>query len=422
MSTDNEKRLDDLFKKKLQDPVDEIRYEEGDWDALEQMMDKPRKRGGMIYWLPVLSGAAALLLLFLGWWAFKYRPETTPLKPKSQTIAGRKATDTIMGTKAAAGQKAGDLVNAPKREIRPTAPAETPGTVNAADASGNAGKPNRELAAAKHSRDTIFGKAVQSESISNRANVELTALKPAPVFSTGSIGAPTISRPVVPAYMADVAANPAARGNNKIKLKASAPFRPQFALSVLAAPDLNGVGSFQQSKVGTNIGMMFSAGITKRLTISTGALYSVKPYSTNFNNYHTAYQWQVNPQSVLADCRMLDIPINIGYQVYHRQQNKLSVGTGLSSYLMLHENYKFTYDYGAAAGPTSYTVPNAGKYFFGVVNLNATYERQLNSKMGLTIQPYLKLPLTNIGYSQVKLQTTGVAVGLSWNLNRLSKP
>ena len=29
MNTENEKRLDDLFKKKLEDPVDEIRYEEG---------------------------------------------------------------------------------------------------------------------------------------------------------------------------------------------------------------------------------------------------------------------------------------------------------------------------------------------------------------------------------------------------------
>jgi hypothetical protein len=31
MSIDKEKRLDDLFKKKLEDPVDEIWFEEVDW-------------------------------------------------------------------------------------------------------------------------------------------------------------------------------------------------------------------------------------------------------------------------------------------------------------------------------------------------------------------------------------------------------
>jgi hypothetical protein len=56
-----------------------------------------------------------------------------------------------------------------------------------------------------------------------------------------------------------------------------------------------------------------------------------------------------------------------------------------------------------------------------VANLSATYQRQLNSKIALDVQPYLKLPLTDLGYGQVRLQTTGVAVGLTWNLNPLSK-
>jgi hypothetical protein len=125
---------------------------------------------------------------------------------------------------------------------------------------------------------------------------------------------------------------------------------------------------------------------------------------------------------VTADCRMLDIPLNIGYQVYHKQQNRISVGTGLSSYIMLKENYHYNYAAPYTVGPASYSVPNSNKYFFGVLNLNATYERQINSKVGISVAPYLKLPLTNIGNSQVRLQTTGVAIGVSWNLNSLSKP
>ena len=99
---------------------------------------------------------------------------------------------------------------------------------------------------------------------------------------------------------------------------------------------------------------------------------------------------------------------------------------------MMHESYKFEYGAGSVTssygnsssvtGPSTINVANPGKYFFGVVNLNATYEHQINSKVGISIQPYMKIPLSNIGYSQVKLQSTGVAVGLSWNLNSLTKP
>jgi hypothetical protein len=215
----------------------------------------------------------------------------------------------------------------------------------------------------------------------------------------------------------------AGTANNKSKnIPVKTPgYRPQFALSVIAAPDVNGVGSFQQSKVGTNEGLLFSAGLSRKFTVSTGAIYSVKPYITGFENYHTGYQFPVNPINVTADCRMLDIPINIGYQVFNKRQNSISVGTGLSSYIMLHESFRFNYANTAntyyTTGPAQYTVPSPDGYYFGILNLNATFQHQLNPKVGFTVQPYMKIPLTTVGYSQVRLQTTGVALGLTWNLS-----
>jgi hypothetical protein len=150
-------------------------------------------------------------------------------------------------------------------------------------------------------------------------------------------------------------------------------------------------------------------------------VYSDKPYLTSFANYHTDYHFKTNPESVTADCRMLDIPINVGYQIYSRHQNTVSVGTGLSSYIMLRERYSYTYSSPSVTGPAAYTVPTAGKYFFGVANLNASFEHQLNSRLGVAVQPYMKLPISNIGHGEVKLQSTGVAVGFSWSLGAAVK-
>ena len=193
--------------------------------------------------------------------------------------------------------------------------------------------------------------------------------------------------------------------------------RPQFALSVIASPDMNGVNSLQQTRIGGNVGLLFSAGISKKWTITTGAVYSVKPYTTGFQNYHTLSQFNTNPVNVMADCRVLDIPVNVGYQVYYKHQNKISIGSGLSSYFMLRENYKYNYSSNYATGPAEYNVVNKNQHILGILNINATYERQLNQKVGISLQPYLKLPLTGIGYGQVRLQTAGLAVGISWNLN-----
>jgi hypothetical protein len=190
-----------------------------------------------------------------------------------------------------------------------------------------------------------------------------------------------------------------------------------LVLSVLTAPDLNGVGSsFSNTQVGSTSGLMLSVGLTHRLTVSTGALYAKKPYSADFSQYTTAYPFKSQPSNVYADCRVLDIPINIDYRLYSKGRNMIAVGTGLSSYFMLRENYRFDYGNTPGKASTNFDIKNQNQHILGVLNLNATYQRRINEKFGLNVQPYMKLPLTNIGYGRVDLQSTGVAVGVSWYL------
>ncbi|MGN6181010.1 MAG: hypothetical protein ACTHNW_17645, partial [Mucilaginibacter sp.] len=206
---------------------------------------------------------------------------------------------------------------------------------------------------------------------------------------------------------------------NRAKAKAIvSSYKPQFAITVLGSSDMNGLNSFSQSKVGTNVGVLFSAGVFKRLTISTGAIYSSKPYITNTNNYHGGYVFPNTPTTVSADCRMIDIPLNLDYSLYNKHRNKFSVGTGISSYLMFHEAYNYTFSSNYGSGSSTYNVPNPGKYYLSILNLQATYQRQINSKLGLDVQPYMKLPLSGVGLYNSKLQSTGVAVGLTWSLGK----
>jgi hypothetical protein len=413
---EGEDKIDNIFKKRLEDPANNLVYNEDDWDALEQMLDKGKKRPFMVYWLPIVSGIAALMFLFIGWWFFKadqatVKPtlvvKTVPHKVNSDTAGTNRQQVTVNAPTDNVAVVPGKAVSGVKENYvqrNYIAPGEkAPSTENAGTAIlavSGINTPQQGNAIIAHKDTALPANA-------NMVAVQRDTVPPAKINGVGDAGQGIIAQ--------------AEAGKAPIKVKPFNPGRPQYALSVIASSDINGVNSFQQSKVGSNFGAMFSVSV-KKWTITTGATYSIKPYATTFANYTTAYQFAQDPTNVIADCRMLDIPLNVGYRVYQKGKNKFMLGTGLSSYFMLHESYKYTYNSAYANGPAAYTVPNPKNYLLSVVNLNATFEHQVNSKFSLSVQPYMKLPLKAVGYSQVNLHTAGVAVGFNWNINSFTKP
>ena len=414
-----EKEFDDIFKKGLGDPV-EAGYQEQDWNALEQMLDGNKKRRGFVFWLPILSSAALLLIAF-GWWLLRpetvqnqhQRPQIAMHQPVQPGGAGKAVVQSTTQQGKVSSQ--GDLTAQNGAAVTTT----KPGINNGYQAANN-GKPNIGLTGSNSIPVTNAGGGYATITGSTqRGNIiTLAALNPAlPGSGLGS----NLTIDSVDVKHEALAANKPDK-TNKITTKSIFVQHPRYALSVFGAPEVNGVNSFQQTRSGTNIGLVFSAGLFKKITFSTGALYALKPYNTYFSNYLGNSQPGSNLSSINADCRVLDIPLNVDFQFYSKNRNSFSIGSGLSSYIMLHESYQYNYTDPAVNGSVNYTVPNTNKYIFGVLNLQATYTRQINSAMGLSIQPYMKLPLTGIGANDAKLQTAGVAIGLSWNLNSLSNP
>lgn len=197
---------------------------------------------------------------------------------------------------------------------------------------------------------------------------------------------------------------------------------PRFALAILAAPEINGTNALKSIQTGTNLSIQLSYKISKKLSVNTGVDYSDKPYKTTFGNYRggktgwwkKAFADTGLPDDILANCKVLDIPINLNYQLFSKGKNTLIVGSGISSYFMLRENYSFRF-----SDPMSQTknldLKNDNKHILSVLNFNTTFKHNLNNHIGIVVQPYMKLPLNPIGFGQVNLKSAGVAVGLSLN-------
>lgn len=418
-----EQDIDKIFRQKLGEPVDETGYREDDWDALEQLLDNGKKRHGVVYWLPLLSSVAAILLMVLGWWLFKPQTTDDTKKPKNQMA-------NVQPSKKQQPANTYELATK-NNPIQPIANVPQVSNTNNVKPPAQQTQTNNYVKNYDKRSDVVAGGILiaQPPIVTPAQNTppELLAVKTNLQINTVTTGANVSVKNII---TNDYAKSLAIK-RNKVTAVSSLS-HPQFALSIMGAPDINGVNSFQQSKTGTNVGLLLSIGVNK-LTLTTGVAYSYKPYNTPFNGYQNSgstyssgyssgYNFRANPINVLADCRMLDIPLNIDYQLLNKNQNKLSIGTGLSSYIMLKESYSYEYTDPYTRSPSNYNVPSPGKYFLSVLNLQATYKRQVNAKVGVSVQPYLKLPLGEVGASQVRLQSAGVAIGLSWNINSLTKP
>jgi hypothetical protein len=486
MNKEKDEDLDKLFKKGLEDPVSEPTFRDVDWDAMEQKLDKGKKRPVIIFWLPVIGSAAALILIFLGYLYLK--PEVVkPGKKEQMAVAAHPDTNSANQAKnntGTSGEPARKGADSSKQQTQTTAQyavrpsPQSHGQKRNSFFTLSSGK-DRRNATGKGANKVVDGSKannVQPDAIGDQRvianNVVVGKTQPGKVNSKTQLGTANGKTALATAddqKQKDIQDNMLAgktqlgtadnktqlgTADSKIQLgtaddqkpkdkaadalasatvtvpssvnvgnKQKMGSHPQFAVSVWASSDLNGVNSaFQQSKIGGNFGAAFSVTFAKKWTISTGATYDIKPYLTSFDNYHTNHPFNEAPATVNANCRMLEIPLLVNYQVYSQHANRISLGTGLSSYFMLREDYQFNYADPYPSSITHFTVINKNQNILSVLNLNATYTHQINSKVGVILQPYLKVPLSDVGASQVRLQSSGVAVGFSWNLNAFSKP
>lgn len=442
MKEEKENSIDKLFSKGLSEPGDNASYREEDWDAMEAMLDGKKPKGITRSLVILISTIAAMLLLVIGWLflnpASKPNNTTQVVKkaapvqkdsgkygPPVQQLADLKSN--TLSANDSSAMSADDISRKSKSFFTLSA---VPGGRKLTGI--NTHNPNTSYitktsgVVKDNAANNIVGNVKKhdtaiNDKTTNYAKIDTTINDKTAVMASNN-QADTIKKRELVSVMDDVRPNKKpAKYHHSASGGAAMAFKPTFALSFVASPDVNSVKGFSQ-KVGTNAGILLTVGVARKWSITTGAIYADKPYLANFANYTTAYKFGTNPESVSASCTVLDIPINVGYLVYNKGVNKFSLGTGLSSYFMLRENYTFNYAGGSSGGPATYDIRNKNQHILGILNLNVTYQREISSKFGVAVQPYYKIPLTGIGYGQVNLKSAGVAVGVTWNINTGIKP
>ncbi len=192
-----------------------------------------------------------------------------------------------------------------------------------------------------------------------------------------------------------------------------------FAIGLTIGPDFSTAGSLADFYMpGYKIGAMVEYNRNRSFGISVGLIYSKVNYTANGSEYKPPYgfwKYGIIPQETVAACAILSIPVRVKYNFTHLSNSRFYVTAGVSSYIMMNEAYRFNYAQNDASNlPQNWEGQTGTKHWISNATLSIGYEFDLNKTLSLRIEPYLNIPLREVGRGNVELFSTGSLISLNY--------
>ena len=104
----------------------------------------------------------------------------------------------------------------------------------------------------------------------------------------------------------------------------------------------------------------------------------------------------------------------VQYTIADKGKNRFLVGAGASSYIMLDEAYKYNFEQPNPGAKQGWNSHKTSTLFFNVINVTAGFEHRIFPGFMMGIEPYLKIPIEGIGWSNLKLYSAGASFTLRY--------
>lgn len=219
--------------------------------------------------------------------------------------------------------------------------------------------------------------------------------------------------------LSDASVMPFQKDMGNIQPSYSGDILSRFSASLVTSPDLSTVNSFSNfQQPGYRVGLLIEYALNDRFSVSTGLVQSMVKYSARNYDANPSYNWPggVAPNELTAVCLLFDIPITIKYNVVNFEQSRLFATAGLSSYFMQNEEYQFYYQQDQPGQIQSWSDRTGTRHWFSNAGLSFGYELDIHQKWSLRAEPYIKIPISEIGWGNVKLYSMGSFFSVNYRL------
>ena len=189
---------------------------------------------------------------------------------------------------------------------------------------------------------------------------------------------------------------------------------------IICGADFSSV-HFQTAKPGATMGLIIGYSFNQKWSIESGLLWDTKRVYDNGTYFNPPGYTPTNGITIIAvngKSRLYELPVNVKYTIKSGKHNFFAT-TGISSYIMRSENYDYEYTQSGQPGGHNYlSYTNETKDWFSVANFSIGYTHKLGGSGSIRIEPYLKLPVTNIGTGNMPIMSTGLNIGFTKPLKR----
>ncbi len=375
---------------------------EENWKEMERLLKKKARRR-LIPWTFVLSGAAAAILIFIFLWTGLEKIASE--KPQEQKTG---TTEITSENKKQSERNDDALTRGDELASIRTNPVVTENVL-----------PEGNSDITRSSKGLSSGNVASLNTVAADFNVlnDARFLTLQPRISEDFGKDPVIGIQALPSETS-------AAGTSDVDEKKSPGNTSKWALSMALSPDVNTVNNMGKGDLGLSMGLGLSYNVKPAISLSTGIYYSLKQYSADKTSYNVTEKpfatWTSYAKQIDADCRVIDIQLNLNFRIRNKPNNKLYASAGMSSYIMLSEKYEFVYNPSPAypTGRRGYTVRDENKHILNIVNLAVALEKPIGKQVSLVIQPYAKLPLTGIGKGQTDLKSVGIGFGVNYSMKK----
>lgn len=195
-----------------------------------------------------------------------------------------------------------------------------------------------------------------------------------------------------------------------VELVTKSKSKPSFYVGIGYSPDFSTVGIGNFVAPGSRWKAIVEIGISNRFLLNTGIVFVNNQYEAYGEDYHAPSRyWRKGTvaEKAYGECKMIDIPLNLRYNLFNRNNHQLFISGGASTYFLLKEDYYFDYEQDDPDLPDHWGTDEMTVYPFGIVNISIGYQYQFGRKGALQIEPFIKIPTTGIGWGNVNLHTIG---------------
>ena len=389
---ENNDELERLFKKKAAEY--DLPYNESDWQKLESKLDLRDARRSYFRKVAIIAAASLLIIALLGYFTYDNYNRISEL---TRDLAEQQAS-----------------ADPDQQTEIDTFPSQVPPANENGDA---APLPLSDLPAPDITSSEVQDKPLPSPDIQPfdrpAAFTEQMAVASLPHHSRISSADPMIKsfdefRRAEPAiYNHGITEHqfPESRQLSSVHDK-----RRGFTAGLVISPELSTAGSVSNfHDPGYRFGANLEYKLSSRFSISSGLISSRVRYSASAQNYNAPIYRSDDgaPEQMTADCLILDIPMNINFSFLRSGRSGFFLTAGFSSYIMLNENYYFEFTENVNEQPQNQSIQSGRMHFLSNAGFSAGYELEINSILSLRAEPFIKVPLQEVGWGNVKLYSLG---------------